>query len=134
MGMEGKRTEEAVICPSSLLRCSGGGERGVRPVYLRCSRGTVIWRYPRGAIRVVFSPPVLIESMSQSDVEFVEQTTKKNSHANRIIASATSDISRLSRFRTCAKVSGPVRVYLESHGKLRTLYTPRDGKHKASHR
>lgn len=25
-------------------------------------------------------------------------------------------------------------MYLESHGKLRTLYTPRDGKHKASHR
>ncbi|XP_066588576.1 meteorin-like protein [Prorops nasuta] len=32
---------------------SGGGGRGVRPVYLRCSRGTVLWRYPRGALRVV---------------------------------------------------------------------------------
>jgi hypothetical protein len=34
---------------------SGGGGKGVRPVYLRCSRGTVSWRYPRGALRVVLS-------------------------------------------------------------------------------
>lgn len=34
---------------------SGGSGRGVRPVYLRCSRGTVSWRYPRGALRVVLS-------------------------------------------------------------------------------
>jgi len=34
---------------------SGGGGRGVRPVYLRCSRGTVSWRYPRGALRIVLS-------------------------------------------------------------------------------
>lgn len=27
----------------------------MRPVYLRCSRGTVSWRYPRGALRVVLS-------------------------------------------------------------------------------
>nr|XP_031845947.1 meteorin-like [Nomia melanderi] len=72
--------------------------------------------------------------MSQSDVEFVQQDTERNGRANRTVASATADISRLSGFRACAKVSGPVRVYLESHGKLRTLYTPRDGKHKASHR
>ncbi|XP_046413087.1 meteorin [Neodiprion pinetum] len=32
---------------------SGGGGRGVRPVYLRCSRGAVSWRYPRGALRIV---------------------------------------------------------------------------------
>ncbi|KAK0168954.1 hypothetical protein PV327_002710 [Microctonus hyperodae] len=34
---------------------SGGSGRGVRPVYLRCTRGTVSWRYPRGALRVVLS-------------------------------------------------------------------------------
>ncbi|XP_017798627.1 PREDICTED: meteorin-like protein [Habropoda laboriosa] len=82
---------------------SGGGGRGVRPVYLRCSRGTVFWRYPRGALRVVLS--------SSSDGTF-----------------------RLSGFRTCTKVSGPVRVYLETRGKLRPVYSPRDGKHKATHR
>lgn len=27
----------------------------MRPVYLRCSRGVVSWRYPRGALRVVLS-------------------------------------------------------------------------------
>ena len=37
-------------------------------------------------------------------------------------------------FRTCTKVSGPIRVYLETGGKLRSVYSPRDGKHKASHR
>ena len=36
----------------------GGGAgsdhpRGVRPVYLRCSQGSVSWLYPRGALRVV---------------------------------------------------------------------------------
>ena len=40
----------------NLLLCySGGGGKGVRPVYLRCSRGSVSWRYPRGALRVVLS-------------------------------------------------------------------------------
>lgn len=34
---------------------SGGGGKGVRPVYLRCSRGTVSWHYPRGALRIVLS-------------------------------------------------------------------------------
>lgn len=38
-----------------LLFDSGGSGKGVRPVYLRCSRGTVSWRYPRGALRVVLS-------------------------------------------------------------------------------
>uniref|UniRef100_T1J800 NTR domain-containing protein n=1 Tax=Strigamia maritima TaxID=126957 RepID=T1J800_STRMM len=28
-------------------------ERGVQPVYLRCSQGTVFWRWPRGALRIV---------------------------------------------------------------------------------
>ena len=27
--------------------------RGVKPVYLRCSQGSVSWLYPRGALRVV---------------------------------------------------------------------------------
>ncbi|XP_014206019.1 meteorin-like protein [Copidosoma floridanum] len=34
---------------------SGGSGKGVRPVYLRCSRGGVSWRYPKGALRVVLS-------------------------------------------------------------------------------
>lgn len=34
---------------------SGGSGKGVRPVYLRCSRGTIFWRYPRGALRIVLS-------------------------------------------------------------------------------
>lgn len=45
--------------PTSTDQCdwtgSGGSGKGVRPVYLRCSRGTVSWRYPRGALRVVLS-------------------------------------------------------------------------------
>lgn len=28
-------------------------ERGVQPVYLRCSQGKVTWKYPRGGLRVV---------------------------------------------------------------------------------
>ncbi|XP_076241699.1 meteorin [Calliopsis andreniformis] len=98
---------------------SGGGGRGVRPVYLRCSRGTVFWRYPRGALRIVLSPPVLTETISK-----VENGTNDGN----------LNVSRVSGFRACTKVSGPVRVYLEAHGKLRSVYSPRDGKHEASHR
>lgn len=85
---------------------SGGGGQGVRPIYLRCSRGTISWRYPRGALRVVLSPPILVDCK----------------------------LKVCSEFRACTKVSGPVRVYLETNGKLRSVYSPRDGKREASHR
>lgn len=88
---------------------SGGGGRGVRPVYLRCSRGTVSWRYPRGALRVVLSPPV-----GRADIG--------NSTRGSV------------QVRACTKVSGLARVYLEGNGKLRPVYSPTDGKHEASHR
>ncbi|XP_076756869.1 meteorin [Xylocopa sonorina] len=111
---------------------SGGGGRGVRPVYLRCSRGTVLWRYPRGALRVVLSPPVLTGFVSKVRYEFVG--AKDTNKRNNSISNSIEDAFRLSGFRTCTKVSGPVRVYLETHGKLRPVYSPRDGKHKAAHR
>ncbi|XP_072745597.1 meteorin [Anoplolepis gracilipes] len=88
---------------------SGGGESGgVRPVYLRCARGTVFWRYPHGALRVVLSFP----------------STRGNIPVN---------ISNLG-FRTCVKISGPARVFLETGRKLRLIYSPSDGKHENSHR
>ncbi|XP_014479257.1 PREDICTED: meteorin-like protein [Dinoponera quadriceps] len=87
---------------------SGGGENGgVRPVYLRCARGTVSWRYPRGALRIVLSFPV---------------------------SSSENSIPGHPGFRACVKISGPVRVFLEGNGKLRPLYSPTDGKHELSHR
>lgn len=101
---------------------SGGGGRGVRPVYLRCSRGTVLWRYPHGALRVVLSPPV------PSEFGRAKDDTRRND------SNSIGGNIRLADFRTCAKVSGPIRVYLETHGKLRPVYSPRDGKHKAAHR
>lgn len=118
---------------------SGGGGRGVRPVYLRCSRGTVLWRYPRGALRVVLSPPVL----SEYDASKIRYHVASEKYPDRGNGSSWADNwsgnevggrSTVGGFRTCTKVSGPVRVYLESHGKLRPVYSPRDGKHKASHR
>ncbi|XP_033197747.1 meteorin-like protein [Bombus vosnesenskii] len=112
---------------------SGGGGRGVRPVYLRCSRGTVLWRYPRGALRVVLSPPVLAGFVSKANYGMNHgkgNVNKKNdSYWNN-----NDDPFQLSGFRTCTKISGPVRVYLETHGKLRSIYSPRDGKDIASHR
>ncbi|KYM97882.1 Meteorin-like protein, partial [Cyphomyrmex costatus] len=86
---------------------SGGESGGVRPVYLRCARGTVLWRYPHDALRVVLSFPV----------SFLENTS----------------LSYLG-FRACVKISGPVRVFLEAGGKLRQLYSPSDGKHELTHR
>lgn len=37
-------------------------------------------------------------------------------------------------FRTCVKISGPARVFLEAGRKLRQIYSPSDGKHEYSHR
>lgn len=112
---------------------SGGGGRGVRPVYLRCSRGTILWRYPRGALRVVLSPPILNELISKIHYEFIR---KKDDiiMKNDINPISNNSAFQLFGFRTCTKVSGPIRVYLETGGKLRSVYSPRDGKHKASHR
>ncbi|XP_077254979.1 meteorin [Temnothorax americanus] len=87
---------------------SGGGEGGgVRPVYLRCARGTVLWSYPRDALRVVLSFPVSFSETNSSGYL---------------------------GFRACVKISGPVRVFLEAGGKLRQVYSPSDGKHVLSHR
>ncbi|XP_011883281.1 PREDICTED: meteorin-like [Vollenhovia emeryi] len=87
---------------------SGGGEGGgVRPVYLRCTRGTVLWRYPSDALRVVFT--------------FPSSFTEANSPGHL-------------SFRACVKISGPVRVFLEANGKLRQIYSQSDGKHVLSHR
>ncbi|CAK9834380.1 Meteorin-like protein [Anthophora retusa] len=111
---------------------SGGGGRGVRPVYLRCSRGTVFWRYPRGALRVVLSPPLLTGFVSKVRYEFIGNRKKDNidkkkkNKGNNDSKSSTDGTFRLSGFRTCTKVSGPVRVYLETRGKLRPVYSPRD--------
>ncbi|KAL6426183.1 hypothetical protein ACFW04_009025 [Cataglyphis niger] len=89
---------------------SGGGENGgVRPVYLRCARGTVLWRYPHGALRIVFSFPT---------------------SSTRNIPVSLSSLD----FRTCVKISGPARVFLEAGRKLRQIYSPSDGKHEYSHR
>ena len=43
--------EYVVDC--SGLEENGSEEGGVRPVYLRCSQGSVTWLYPRGALRVL---------------------------------------------------------------------------------
>lgn len=43
------------VCCSGLTSSS---ERGVTPVYLRCREGGVVWRYPRGALRLLFKPPL----------------------------------------------------------------------------
>lgn len=112
---------------------SGGGGRGVRPVYLRCSRGTILWRYPRGALRIVLSPPVLAGFVSKVNYELNQE--KDNVYKKNDTHSSGNDGSfRLSGFRTCTKISGPIRVYLETRGKLRSIYSPRDGKDVASHR
>ncbi|KOB74776.1 putative meteorin, partial [Operophtera brumata] len=37
---------------------SSNAERGVTPVYLRCREGSVSWLYPRGALRIIFRPPL----------------------------------------------------------------------------
>lgn len=36
---------------------SGSGSRGVTPVYLRCAQGKLVWKHPRGALRVLLRLP-----------------------------------------------------------------------------
>lgn len=89
---------------------SGESESGgVRSVYLRCARGTVLWSYPRGAVRMVLSFPT--SSMRGCPIDF----TKLG-------------------LRTCVKISGPARVFLETNRMLRQIYSSSDGKHENSHR
>ncbi|XP_029041934.2 meteorin-like protein [Osmia bicornis bicornis] len=131
-------TYEHVALQTTADQCdwigSGGGGRGVRPVYLRCSRGTVLWRYPRGALRVVLSPPVSTGFISKVRYEFIGKKNKYDIRKNNVSSVDDDNAFRLSGFRTCTKVSGSIRVYLETHGKLRQVYSPRDGKHKSTHR
>ncbi|XP_012271881.1 meteorin-like protein isoform X2 [Orussus abietinus] len=49
------RRVDAIVQVIASGNGGNGASRGVRPVYLRCSRGTVSWRYPGGALRVVLS-------------------------------------------------------------------------------
>lgn len=64
---------------SSGLESPGEGG-GVRPVYLRCSQGSVTWLYPRGALRI------LLRYGTQSK-EF--QVTHNHPEASGRIASVT---------------------------------------------
>lgn len=104
----------------------------MRPVYLRCSRGTVLWRYPRGALRIVLSVAAAIGSSaigSRSGGKGVLLSSRDGASETGPKASSGS-----SGYRVCVKASGPARIYLESNGTLRPVYSPRDGRNEASHR
>ncbi|KAI4494425.1 hypothetical protein M0802_008917 [Mischocyttarus mexicanus] len=110
----------------------GGGGRGVRPVYLRCSRGTVLWRYPRGALRIVLSVAAAISSSAFGSRSGIGSGILAN--GNKVHEIGPKSNSRSSSYRVCVKASGPARIYLESSGTLRPVYSPRDGKNEESHR
>jgi len=44
---------------------SGSGDRGVTPVYLRCTQGRVTWKHPRGALRVLLRLPNPVSSAAR---------------------------------------------------------------------
>jgi hypothetical protein len=44
---------------------SGSGDRGVTPVYLRCTQGRVTWKHPRGALRVLLRMPNAVSSTAR---------------------------------------------------------------------
>ncbi|XP_035725055.1 meteorin-like protein [Vespa mandarinia] len=111
---------------------SGGGGRGVRPVYLRCSRGTVLWRYPRGALRIVLSVAAAISGSAIGSRSGTAGVLLAN--GNGVNKTGPKSNYGSSGFRVCVKASGPTRIYLENNGTLRPVYSPRDGKNEASHR
>ncbi|XP_047529202.1 meteorin-like protein isoform X1 [Vanessa atalanta] len=91
-------------------------ERGVTPVYLRCREGSVSWIYPRGALRLLFKPPlpaderdftVCVRVIRRPDPPDLFHTLRQNK----------TDVA--DRF--------PARIFVEGVRRLVPLYAPDDG-------
>ncbi|XP_045448931.1 meteorin-like protein [Melitaea cinxia] len=95
---------------------TSSAERGVTPVYLRCREGGVSWLYPRGALRLLFKPPlpaderdftVCIRVIRRPDPPDLFHTLRQN--------------------ETVAADRFPARIFVEGVRRLVPLYAPDDG-------
>ncbi|XP_011549168.3 meteorin-like protein isoform X2 [Plutella xylostella] len=101
------------------LSYTSSQERGVTPVYLRCREGAVTWMYPRGALRLLFRPPL---PGDERDFSVCVRVIRRDDPPDlfREVEIGAEDIEvKPQRF--------PARLFVESPHKLVPLYAPDDG-------
>ncbi|CAK1547089.1 unnamed protein product [Leptosia nina] len=91
-------------------------ERGVTPVYLRCREGSVLWQYPRGALRLLFKPPLPAD---ERDFRVCIRVIRRPDPPDLFHSLQLNDTEATERF--------PARIFVEGVRKLIPLYAPDDG-------
>ncbi|XP_045497744.1 meteorin-like protein [Colias croceus] len=94
---------------------STSAERGVTPVYLRCREGTVSWLYPRGALRLLFRPPLPAD---ERDFRVCIRVIRRPDPPDLFHSLQLNDLEVAERF--------PARIFVEGVRKLIPLYAPDD--------
>ncbi|CAH0750951.1 unnamed protein product [Diatraea saccharalis] len=91
-------------------------ERGVTPVYLRCREGSVSWVYPRGALRLMFRPPLPAD---EREFRVCVRVIRRPDPPDLFHNERFNDTEAPQRF--------PVRLFVEGTQRLVPLYAPDDG-------
>ncbi|XP_039754572.1 meteorin-like protein [Pararge aegeria] len=91
-------------------------ERGVTPVYLRCREGSVSWLYPRGALRLLFKPPLPAE---ERDFRVCVRVIRRPDPPDFFQSLQLNETEAAERF--------PARIFVEGVRRLVPLYAPDDG-------
>ncbi|KAM3964564.1 meteorin-like protein [Aphomia sociella] len=91
-------------------------ERGVTPVYLRCREGSVSWLYPRGALRLLFRPPLPAD---ERDFKVCVRVMRRPDPPDLFHSLRFNETESAERF--------PARLFVEGTRKLVPLYAPDDG-------
>ncbi|CAH2106539.1 unnamed protein product [Euphydryas editha] len=99
--------------PSGL---TSSAERGVTPVYLRCREGGVSWLYPRGALRLLFKPPLPAD---ERDFTVCVRVIRRPDPPDLFHTLRLNDTDAADRF--------PARIFVEGVRRLVPLYAPDDG-------
>ncbi|XP_063534075.1 meteorin-like protein [Cydia strobilella] len=94
---------------------TSNAERGVTPVYLRCREGIVSWVYPRGALRLLFKPPMPAD---ERDFHVCVRVVRRPDPPDLFHDDRLND-TKAERF--------PARLFVEGAHKLVPLYAPDDG-------
>lgn len=91
-------------------------ERGVTPVYLRCREGSLSWMYPRGALRLLFRPPL---PATERDFRVCVRVLRRPDPPDLFHTHRHNDTHARERF--------PARLFVEGAKRLVPLYAPDDG-------
>ncbi|RVE44455.1 hypothetical protein evm_010859 [Chilo suppressalis] len=95
---------------------TSSSERGVTPVYLRCREGSVSWVYPRGALRLLFRPPLPAD---EREFRVCVRVIRRPDPPDLFLEGRLNHTEASQRF--------PVRLFVEATQRLVPLYAPDDG-------